>query len=143
MGSASLTNVNRSNRDKKTVIFSFHSTPFRNEVKRTFPIHKNGMCMERTQWNVQSTTPLIARTKMTPQEPKKAKSIAQSKQSHLESIRVDWHATQDRSIFNSRLQTQSCFDCRTHSKSKTGSSELPQNSLEDRSSMKLLIPVGE
>ena len=40
---------------------------------------------------MQLTIPVIASTKMTPQEPKKAKrSIALSKQSHLEAIRVDW-----------------------------------------------------
>ena len=38
-----------------------------------------------------STIPIVASTKMTPQEPMKAKrSIALSKRSHLETIRVDW-----------------------------------------------------
>ena len=52
-------------------------------------------------------------------------------------------ATRDRSIVDSRLRTQSSLDRRTRSKSKSGSSELPQNSLEDHSSMKLSILVGE
>ena len=46
-------------------------------------------------------------------------------------------------IVNSRLRTQSSLDPRTHSKSKSGSSEVPQNSLEDHSSVKLSILVGE
>ena len=49
----------------------------------------------------------------------------------------------DQSIVDSRLQTQSSLDRRTRSKSKSGSSELSQNSLEDHSSMKLSILVGE
>ena len=52
-------------------------------------------------------------------------------------------ATRDQSIVDSRLQTQSSLNCRICSKSKSGSSELPQNSLEDRSSIKLLILVSE
>ena len=40
----------------------------------------------------------VASSKMTPQEPKKAKgSIALSKQSHLEAMKVDWQYKIDRS----------------------------------------------
>ena len=95
-----------------------------------------------TRRKMQSTIPIVASTKMTPQEPKKAKrSIALSKQSHLEAIRVDWQ--RNRLIVDSRLQIQSRLDHKTCSKSKSGSSELLQNSLEDHSSMKLSILVGE
>ena len=52
-------------------------------------------------------------------------------------------ATRGRSIVDSRLQTQSNLDHRTHSKSKSGSSELLQNSVEDRGSIKLSILVSE
>ena len=51
-----------------------------------------------TQRKMQSIIPIIASTKMMPQEPKKAKrSIALSKRSHLEAIRVDWQCEIDRS----------------------------------------------
>ena len=47
---------------------------------------------------MQSTIPIVPSTKMTPQEPKKAKkSIALSKWSHLEAIRVDWQREIDQS----------------------------------------------
>ena len=47
---------------------------------------------------VQSTIPIVASTKKTLGESKKAKrSIALSKQSHLEVNRVDWHLEVDRS----------------------------------------------
>ena len=48
-----------------------------------------------------------------------------------------------RSIVDSGLQTQLNLDRRTCSKLKSGSSELPQDSLEDRGSIKLSILVGE
>ena len=50
-----------------------------------------------TRRNMQSTIPIVANMKMTPQEPKKAKrSIALSKQLHLKAIRVSWQHEVDR-----------------------------------------------
>ena len=92
------------------------------------------------RWNVRLTIPILDTTKTTPPEPKKAKrSIAPSKRSHLEAIRVDWQRVIDQSSIADFKPSQASIAELTQS----GSSELPQNSLEDHSSMKLLILLGE
>ena len=76
----------------KTVTFPFRSVPFRRKRngRSPCPTMETGRA-EATQRKMQSTIPIVASTKMTPQKPKKAKrSIALSKRSHLEAIRVDW-----------------------------------------------------
>jgi formylmethanofuran dehydrogenase subunit E len=89
--------------------------------------------------NVQSTIPIIASMKMMPKESKKAKrSMALAKRSNLEAIRVNWQ----REVNRSSMQTSS-LDHRTRSKSKSSSSKLLQNSLEDSGSIKLSILVDE
>ena len=79
--------------------------------------------------------------KTTPQEPKKAKRcFALSKQSHLEVISVDWQREIDRLSIADFKPSRASIAKLTQNQS--GSSELPQNSLEDHSSLKLLILVG-
>ena len=66
---------------------------------------------EATRWKMRSAIPIISSTKMTPQEPKKAKrSIALSKRSQLEAIRVDWQHKIDRSSIADFEPMQSSLD---------------------------------
>ena len=117
----------------------FCSVPFRRKQNGRSPCPRmeTGRA-EAMRRKIQSTIPIVEN------DASKAKrSIALSNRSHLEAIRVDWQREIDRSIVDSRLQTQSSLDRSTRSKSKSGSSKLPQNSLEDHSSIKLSILVGE
>ena len=81
---------------KKMVTFPFHSVPSRRK-QNGCSMHKNGngtgqRLATGKRRKVQSTIPIVASTKKTLGESKKAKrNIALSKQSHLEVIRVNWH----------------------------------------------------
>ena len=89
--------------------------------------------------NVQSTIPIVASTKKTPEESKKAKEATL-----YPSHRIwRWSESTANVIFDNWLRSQSSFDRRTRSKSKSGSSALPQKNLEDHGSIKLSILVGE
>jgi hypothetical protein len=91
---------------KEMVTFLFRSAPSRrkwNGHSHTQQWKRDGQ--RPTGRNVQSTIPIIASTKMTPKESKKAKrSIALAKRSHLEAIRIDWQREVDRSSI-AELQT--------------------------------------
>ena len=117
---------------------SFH--PVKTEVKRLFPMH--GMGGGRRDGNAVDYSNRSQHendTSRAYESQKKHRSIQAITFGDDQSRLAAW----DRSIVNSRLQTQSSLNCRTCSKSKSSSSELPQNNLEDHSGMKLSILVGE
>ena len=98
--SVSVRLLSKYSRSQKNGDASVPFRPVQTEVKRPFPMPKNGNGTGggRRDGKCSRLIPIVASTKMTPQKPKKAKrSIALSKRSHLEAIKVDWQREIDRS----------------------------------------------